>query len=397
MNDTPLPSERGHSPLGMSVLERRECCPGSMKAEEGRPNTTSVYAKRGTDLHEVAAACLRENLNPFDVISEDPEGAELVMAYLIEVRSAYERLGGGLLVEQAFELSALSELYWGTADAVVLSPPTLYVADLKTGRGHAVPVRRPDGRVNPQLGGYGLGALHGLPAGLANEITSIELCVIQPALGPPQRTIMTVAEVQDFAADLIEIAEAALDPEAARIAGEHCRFCRAAGDCPALRDKALIAARLEFCTPEAELVEGFPVPPAPSTLTTAELGHVLEGAEIIDQWLAAVRAHAKSLADKGEEIPGWKLVDKRGRRVWANEDDANRTLSHLLGGDAYATKLHSPTQIEKVLKSHKLKKPPQWNTLVTLSDPGTALVPASDPRVAVSPRIEFEIVNTEDQ
>ena len=244
MNDTP--PARGHSPLGMSVLERRYCCPGSMKAEEGRPNTTSVYAKRGTDLHEVAAACLREHLSPFDVIPEDPEGAELAMAYLIEVRSAHDRLGGTLQVEQAFELTALSELYWGTADAVIIAPPVLYVADLKTGRGHAVPVRRPDGRVNLQLGGYGLGALHSLPAGLAHEITSIELVVVQPALGPPQRTVMTVAEVQDLAADLIEIAERALDPAAPRIAGDHCRFCRAAGDCPALRGRALIVARTEF-------------------------------------------------------------------------------------------------------------------------------------------------------
>src|SRR6476620_9062913 len=91
VNDTP--PARGHSPLGMSALERRFMCPGSMNAEEGRPNPTSVYAKRGTDLHEVAAACLREDLNPLDVISEDPEGAELVMAYLIEVQSAHDRLG----------------------------------------------------------------------------------------------------------------------------------------------------------------------------------------------------------------------------------------------------------------------------------------------------------------
>ena len=120
------------------------------------------------------------------------------------------------------------------------------------------------------------------------------------------------------------------------------------------------------------------------------------GAEIIDQWLSAVRAHAKAIADKGEEIPGWKLVDKRGRRVWADEEAATTTMKGLLREDAFAHKLHSPTQIEKVLKSHKLKKPPQWNTLVTMSDPGTALVPVSDPRAAVSPRIEFEIVNTEE-
>ena len=374
----------------MSVLERRFMCPGSMAAEEGRPNTASVYAQRGTDLHEVAAACLREDLSPFDVIPEDPEGAELVMAYQTEVRSAHDRLGGTLQVEQAFELTALSDLYWGTADAAIVSPPTLYVADLKTGRGHAVPVRRPDGRVNLQLGGYGLGALHSLPAGLANEITSIELVVVQPALGPPQRTVMTVAEVQDLAADLIEIAERAQNPAAPRVAGEHCRFCRAAGDCPALRDRTLAVARTEFGPGDLTW-------PDPARLSLAAVAAVLTEADMIDLWLSAVRAHAKSLADKGEEIPGWKLVDKRGRRVWADEEAATTTMKGLLREDAFAHKLHSPTQIEKVLKSHKLKKPPQWNTLVALSDPGTALVPVSDPRAAVQPRIEFEIVNTEDQ
>jgi hypothetical protein len=39
----------------------------------------------------------------------------------------------------------------------------------------------------------------------------------------------------------------------------------------------------------------------------------------------------------------------------------------------------------------------EWNTLVTMSDPGTALVPASDPRAAVAPRIEFEQVKQEEQ
>jgi hypothetical protein len=378
----------------MSVLERRFMCPGSMAAEEGRPNTTSVYAKRGTNLHEVAAVCLRQNLNPLEVISEDPEGAELVLAYIIEVQSAYDRLGGDLLVEHPFEIASLSDLYWGTADAVIISPPVLYVADFKTGRGHAVPVRRPDGRVNLQLGGYGLGALHGLPAGLAHEITKIELVVVQPALGPPQRTVMTTAEVQDLAADLIEIAERALDPDAVRIAGDHCRFCRAAGDCPAFRARAVAAIGLEF---EMEVENAVTILPDPAKISRERLGGILEGAEIIDEWLTAVRAHAKALADKGEEIPGWKLVDKRGRRVWASELSAEHLMSVMLGNAAYATKLHSPTQIEKILKAKKMKKPVEWNTLVTMSDPGTALVPASDPRAAVAPRIEFEQVKQEEQ
>jgi len=391
VNDTP--PTRGHSPLGMSVLERRECCPGSMKAEEGRPNTASVYAKRGTDLHEVAAACLRENLSPFDIIPEDPEGAEMVMAYVIEVQSAHDRLGGTLHVEQPIEMTALHELYTGTADAFIVAPPRAYVADLKTGY-HGVEIRRPDGRANLQAGGYGLGALWSLPPGLANEITEIELVVVQPALGPPRRTILTTAEIHDFAADLLEIAERATDPLAPRIAGEHCKYCRAAGDCPALRAKALASIGLEFEVVEVD--NAVSLLPDPAKISRERLGGILEGAEIIDQWLLAVRAYAKSLADRGEEIPGWKLVDKRGRRVWADEEVASPTMDAMLGDDAYVTKLHSPTQIEKILKAKKLKKPVHWNELVTLSDPGTALVPASDPRAAVAPRIEFEIVNTEE-
>jgi hypothetical protein len=205
---------------------------------------------------------------------------------------------------------------------------------------------------------------------------------------------MTTAEVQDLAADLIEIAERALDPDAVRIAGDHCRFCRAAGDCPAFRARAVAAIGLEF---EVEIENAVTVLPDPAKISRERLGGILEGAEIIDEWLTAVRAHAKSLADRGEEIPGWKLVDKRGRRVWAVESRAELVMADVLGEDAYATKLHSPTQMEKVLKQNKVKKPAEWNTLVTMSDPGTALVPASDPRVAVAPRIEFEQVKQEEQ
>ena len=52
--------------------------------------------------------------------------------------------------------------------------------------------------------------------------------------------------------------------------------------------------------------------------------------------------------------------------------------------------------MEKVLKQNKIKKLAEWDTLVTMSDPGTVLVPVSDPRAAVRPRIEFEIVNPEE-
>jgi hypothetical protein len=267
------------------------------------------------------------------------------------------------------------------------------VCDLKTGAGHAVPIRRPDGRVNLQLGGYGLGALNSLPPDAANAIDEIELCIVQPRLGPPQTTIMTLAEIQDLAADLADIAEAATKPDAPLVAGEHCAFCRAAGECPALREQALTRAGLEFDVVEPALL------PAPQSLEPEQLGRILQGAEVIDAWIAAVRAHTKALADKGANIPGWKLVNRRGRRQWANEHDASRILGPLApGGEMFTTELLSPAQAEKTLKRLKLKPPPEWNDLVTVSDPGTALVMATDPRPAVGPRIahEFETIENGD-
>jgi hypothetical protein len=380
----------------MSVLERRASCPGSMRMEEGKPNTTSVYAQRGNFLHAAAAACLDEHLDAAEYLSDDLDGAAIIEPYLDKVRSTGQRMGGQLLIEQGFHLQGIHELYWGTCDACVVAPPRLWVCDLKTGAGHAVPIRRPDGRVNFQLGGYGLGALNSLPPDAANAIDEIELCIVQPPLGPPQSTVMTLAEIQDLAADLVEIAEAATAPDAPLVAGEHCAFCRAAGECPALRASALQAASLEFdvIAPDAPPT----LLPNPSHLTLDELAHCLSSAEIVDVWVSAVRAHAKAIADKGTQIPGWKLVNRRGRRQWADEHDASRILGPMApGGEMFTTELLSPAQAEKTLKRLKLKPPPEWDDLVTVSDPGTALVMQSDPRPAVGPRIahEFEAIEGE--
>jgi len=372
----------------MSVLERRLGCPGSMRAEEGRPDRPSTYAQRGTLLHAAAAEALIRNIDVAEIIDGDPEGVDIVQAYVDEVREAHARLGGVLRVEHTFWMRDIHDLFRGTADAVIVAPPHLYVADLKTGAGHAVPVRRPDGRVSFQLGGYGLGAMQTVPTGVA--IDSIELVVVQPRLGPPQRTMATPEEMLDLAGDLLGIARAALDPDAPLIPGDHCAFCRAAGECPALRAQALADARSDFGDP-----------PLPTSLAPEEIGHLLGRADMVEAWIAALRAHAYALAEGGGNIPGWKLVAKRGRRIWADEDEAIGALeaTDMPAGDAFVTKLVSPAQAEKALKRLKLPLPSNWFDLVTMTDPGTTLVPEADKRPAVkapTPGLEFNPATPEE-
>jgi hypothetical protein len=162
----------------MSVLERRFCCPASMRLEEGRPSHETEYSLRGTGLHAAAAEALEGGQEASGVLPDDVDGQDIIAPWLALVRAAHELLGGELLVEHQFSLAALHDLYWGTADAVIVSPPALWVGDLKTGGGHPVPVRRPDGRPNFQLAGYALGVLQSLPQG--TRIETVTLCVSQP-------------------------------------------------------------------------------------------------------------------------------------------------------------------------------------------------------------------------
>jgi hypothetical protein len=47
-----------HAKLSASGSHRWMACPGSIKAEDGYPETSSVFAEEGTRAHELADRCL---------------------------------------------------------------------------------------------------------------------------------------------------------------------------------------------------------------------------------------------------------------------------------------------------------------------------------------------------
>jgi hypothetical protein len=121
---------------------------------------------------------------------------------------------------------------------------------------------------------------------------------------------------------------------------------------------------------------------------------LLTRADIVETWLASIRAHAHALAETGQTVPGWKIVNKRGRRIWVDEKKAEQALldAGLETHERLITKVVSPTQAEKECKLHKVKLPPNWADLVTMSDPGTTLVPEADRRPALSaPHSDFTV------
>jgi hypothetical protein len=60
-----------HSVFGPSGAHRWLNCPGSIKAEEGIPDTGSAYAIEGTNAHQLAELCLITGKNAEDFIGQE--------------------------------------------------------------------------------------------------------------------------------------------------------------------------------------------------------------------------------------------------------------------------------------------------------------------------------------
>jgi hypothetical protein len=278
-------------------------CPGSVRLAGNIEAPPSTYAEEGTAAHMLAERCLSGRLDAAALIGRelnghlvDAEMADHVQVYLDAVRA---ELGPGdlLLVEQHFSLDRLDppgEMF-GTADAVVIKPALrrLVVFDLKYGAD--VPV---EAEGNPQARYYGLGACMALAD---RPVTEVEIVIVQPRAphpaGPIRRETVSAFELVEWSADLLQAAERTLAPDAPLQPGDWCRFCPAAGICPALRERALATAQIEFGdTP-------LPSPPDPTSLPAAQVGRLLAASDLVELWIRALRAHAHAELEAGRPFP----------------------------------------------------------------------------------------------
>lgn len=366
-----------HSPIGASSMSRWSKCPGSIRLSRDLPKTTSSYAEEGTLAHDVAARALM--LPIVDCISGvDPEMEKHVLSYCNFVT---DELGmGRLYVEKSFDLS--EDLYpglYGTSDAVIWDKETrvLKVIDFKYGAGVAVEVTD-----NLQLMYYALGAM--MTLNLPAEI--VEIIIHQPRAfhpdGPVRRQKMTALAIRDFAEELVEAAKRTEDPNAPLIPGDQCRFCPASGVCPKLHEKALALAQDDFGAVE--------------TYDRDKLSKALSWAPILKQWLDSVEKFAYARACAGDEIPGFKLVEKRSTRKWVDESAvvAFAKASGLVEEEIFSKSVKSPAQLEKLLTKDGKKS---LERLVVKSSSGLTLVEESDkrPKALADASVEFTVIGEE--
>lgn len=385
-----------HSKIGASSSYRWLECPGSVPLSEQAPEQqSSVYAEEGTAAHELAEKCLKSGkdaddfigaeLNGFEV---DAEMADHVQVYLDVVRADYRKYPDYKGVETRIHLSWIDDNAFGTSDSHAgKKNKRLVVHDYKHGAG--IPV---DAEENTQ----GLYYVLGVAEKYGFEFEEYEFCIVQPRAfhpaGPVRRWVFSKERLKQYENDLLKgiqrVEKARLSDDLSQHLnpGDHCRFCPAAIICPVLKRKMEMTVGDDFDdVAGVEIVSITPTPP--NELSPEKLAAALQFASIMESWISQIRSFAYQEAQIGNPPPGYKLVQKYGRRKWKNEHKAEQilTLYGLMPDEIHVPpKMKSPAQIEKLFKKARGLDKKFVERLTLTPESGSALVPIGDRREAVS-------------
>lgn len=380
-------ADRAHSKLGASSAKRWFNCPGSVALCEEVPTPPSSYAAlEGTAAHELGETILRAQEHAIKNGDSAPaasyyigkkigdikvtaEMAEAVQTYVDFVRSLVNSMPGAELhIEKRFHLDHIHPACFGTSDVTIVQPFKKVIAvDYKHGVGIPVEVEE-----NEQLLYYLLGASFG------EDFESAEVVIVQPRCehrdGPTRRWPVTPKYLANFAKILRQKALATEQKNAPLKPGEWCRFCPAAGVCPALYQTSIEAAQADFA-------DDVPAVPTPARqLAPSQIAKVIQNKKLLIDWLDAVEELATAKLLAGEKIEGLKLVNGRNKREWKDELRAEEYLRRELGERAFKSKLLSVAQAEEALGSGTRI----FNLFETVTGKPT-VVPESDKRTAFVP------------
>lgn len=389
-----ISDEKAHAEFSASGSHRWLNCPGSHAlSKNAPPQRESAYAAEGTKAHECLEFLLknRQRLKQAVKTARKTYDEDMVEHALFATDYVLERLAdypnAMLLSETKVDSSPFTCTgQFGTLDVSIIDEfGRLIVIDYKYGAGYAVDPEGDDGTGNPQLTYYALALSHQYH----HNFAEVELVVIQPRAfhesGDVVRSfVMSMDDLIAWGPRFREGVMATSDAAAPLKSGTWCKFCPAATICPELKDNALKTAQVVFSD-----TEGLVSAPEPGMLQLPDLGTVLAATYKLEDWIEKVREHATHVLERGGEVPGFKLVDKRSPRRWTDEERASADARKLFGDSAFTEpRLLSPAQLEKAQK--KAPGLDAWvEARVTTASSGTTLVRDSDKRPAVKPITEI--------
>tara|TARA_R110002167_G_scaffold252882_6_gene459250 strand:+ start:255 stop:1397 length:1143 start_codon:yes stop_codon:yes gene_type:complete len=362
-----------HLPIGGSTAKRTIECPAWVSRSVNAPKqASSTFADEGSMLHLVM-----ENFYDSPVSFEDQLGvtsfgdhvfSEDTLELAIMAHQAAEAVFDKydideMMIEPFMEI--VKDEVGGSTDMICASGDgkTVVVLDWKFGR-HGVLAED-----NKQGLFYTLAAsLDPSTKSMLAKAERFVFAVVQP------KAYGNKADVWEFGAEklvyfydqLTQAIEEAKSPEPKAKAGGHCHYCPAAPTC---ETKKLVARSALVIDPEV----------------AATMSEAMGMVDQLEKWCKAVKAATHEALEKGGQVEGWKLVQKRASRVWTDPEaveDKIRKAKKMKLTDGFDMKLKTAPQIEKVCKAigYDFKS---FEPLIAKVSSGTTLAPEADKRPAV--------------
>lgn len=381
-------AERSHALLSPSGAHRWLVCTPSARLEATLPDTESDAAKKGTLAHEIAELKLRkyavEPMGPRKFVAAlkkkkedplyEPEMDKHTDMYLEYIQSIVHSFNSPpyVAVEKKVDLAAYVPESSGTSDCIIIGGNMMHVIDYKNGQGHPVEAEN-----NPQMKLYALGALRAYS--MLFPIEEIRMAIIQPKVWErPSEWSISAADLLAWGESIKPIAQAAFEGKGEYKPGDHCLFCRARTTCRARVERLLSAGEV--------------APMKPPLITWDEAAEALRRAEGIVSWYNSLKELALAEVLKGGDVPGWKAVEGRGSRQYADMDAA---FTHLQANGVdeallYERKPLTPPALEKVLGKPQYRELLEAPGHVISKSGAPTLVPADDKRPAITNQVTAE-------
>ena len=364
-----------HAILSASGASRWMACTPSARLEQQFENKTSEYAAEGTLAHELGELKLKKVLeglssrsfnSKLKKIQENklytadmPDYVDVYVDTCLERYSEAKAKTSDALfkIEQRLDFSEWVPEGFGTGDFVIIADGTMEVCDLKYGKG--VPVSADN---NKQMMLYALGAISEFS--FLYDIEKVRMTIIQPRLDSISTFEVTLGDILKWAEEYVRPrAELAIKGEGEFCVGDHCDFCRAQAVCKAQAEYNMELAKYEF--------------QEPPTMDNNDISYILSKVDNLIKWATKVKEFALEQALIGEEFDGYKLVEGKSIRKYADIDEIATILEENGYRDIFKPKeLLGITNMEKLVGKKKLVeligdyivKPVGKPTLVPITD-----------------------------
>lgn len=380
-----MPTPEKHALLSASSSHRWLNCPPSARLAEQFPSSTSSYAEAGRLAHEIAELKARKHfLEPMSTrtfnarmkkLKENPNydkamdaNTDTYLECLKVIAMSFDR-APHVALETQLDFSKYVPEGLGTADCIIIGEGKLVVVDYKNGAG--VPVVAEN---NTQMMCYGLGALLLYAPIFGDSIQEVQLYIVQPNAGGVKNWSISAHDLQLWGTEyLAPTAQQAYEGKGDYCAGDWCRFCPAKAQCSARAAQMLGLEPLAKQTTTA-------TPIAPELMSDEAVGDALVRGRALVAWVKDLEEYALAASMKGKKISGFKVVEGRGSREWADTDAAFATLQQRGINEAvlYERKPVTVAGLEKILGKKPFAEAAE--DLVVKKPGKPALVPDSDPR-----------------